>query len=444
MIISYEKHLNDFVNREQSLQKIIKSQEESLSDLRQKLSEKTEHLVLPLKMRYESELSLKNREILDLQNRFSEIQLEYNEEKSNFSLKFETNVKTSQNLQKQLEFEKETFSQKLKEIDNSLKAQIMIISSENESILEENKRLRGNLILIENKSELELLIDEFNSLQGLFKEKEADLLAENLYYKNEIDVIRKNSHEQMLLNQKEKKVLQKKIDEMLIQIKSNENDMKYEIEQFKEHLKELNRDSSKKNSEVYEIKANKEKIINELLKEKEDLEHTLSSQREEFLSDLKKKEEAFEKKFELLSKEMLIINEEKSNELEKFIREIEILKNEKLVYEKNLEEAKNSLIYRETGINSELIRQKLALDKLIELGQQRENLLQEDIMNLHEAMINLQKSYENKENLMYDGDNEKRRSIDILERISEGVRKIEEKVYQAKNYDSHKLNDLAK
>lgn len=185
-------------------------------------------------------------------------------------------------------------------------------------------------------------------------------------------------------------------------------------------------------------------MIGELLKDKEDLEHQLNNQREEMLNDLKRKEEIFEKKFELLSREMVIINEEKSNELEKFIREIEILKNEKLLYEKNLEEAKRALANKENSMNSELLRQKIALDKLIELGQQRENFLQEDIRNLHESMINLQKSYESKESMMNDDRGEKRRILETLERVIISIRNMEDRLGQNKNIDNQRINDLAR
>jgi len=445
MIISYEKHLNDFLNREQSLQKIIKTQEETIQSLHQKLNEKTEHLILPMKMRYESELSLRSRELFDIQNKLKETQTVHNDEKMRISMVLESNHSTNQNLQKQLDFEKQTFSQKTKELEVSLKSQVEVLTDENEKLFEENKKLRGDLMEItNNKSDLEILVEELNNLQLLYKEKEADLISENMHYRNENQILTNNFQEQMSLNQKDRKLLQRKIDEMLLQVKTNENDMKYEVEQFKEHLKEQNKEFTKKNSEVLETKTAKDKVINELMKEKEDLEHQIKNQREEFLNDLKRKEETFEKKFELLSKEMVIINEEKSNELEKFIREIEILKNEKVVYEKNLEDAKKALANKENCLNSELIRQKIALDKLIELGQQRENLLQDDIRSLHDSMVNLHKAYESKENMMNEDKGEKRRILETLEKVSENVRKMEDRIGQNKTFENNKINDLAR
>lgn len=445
MIISYEKHLNDFINREQSLQKILKNQEDTIKDLQQKLHEKTEHLILPLKMRYESEISLKNRELNDLKTKISELQIVYNDEKMRLSSAIETNHSTNTTLQRQLEAERESFQIKSKEYESSLKAQIEILTEENERIFEENEKLRDNLInLTQERGDAEILFENYNDFQALYKEKEANFLAENLNYRNEVENLRKTLEEQILLSQKEKKLLQKKIDEMLMQIKSNESDMKYEFEQFKTHLKDLNKETLKKNTEVLEMKNTKDKIIAELIKEKEDLESQIQSQKEEFLNDLKKKEESFEKKFTILSKEMVLINEEKSNELEKFIREIEVLKNEKILCEKNLEDVKNSTRNRENYLNSELVRQKLALDKLIELGQQRENILQEDITNLHETMLNLQKAYENKENASEDSNYLGKNCLETLEKIVVLIRKIDEKFGQNKSFDNHKITELAR
>ena len=241
MIISYEKHLNDFLNREQSLQKIIKTQEQTIQGLNHKLSEKTEHLILPMKMRYESEISLKNREILDLQNKLKETQTSHNDEKMKLSTMLESNFSTNQNLQKQLEFEKQSFSQKTKELEVSLKSQVEILSEENERLFDENKKMRDEIMeIMGNKSEVEILVEELNNLQLLYKEKEADLISENMHYRNEVETLRENFQEQQSLNQKDRRILQKKIDEMLLQVKSHESDMKYEVEQFKEHLRELN------------------------------------------------------------------------------------------------------------------------------------------------------------------------------------------------------------
>ena len=262
MIISYEKHLNDFLNREQSLQKIIKTQEQTIQGLNHKLSEKTEHLILPMKMRYESEISLKNREILDLQNKLKETQTSHNDEKMKLSTMLESNFSTNQNLQKQLEFEKQSFSQKTKELEVSLKSQVEILSEENERLFDENKKMRDEIMeIMGNKSEVEILVEELNNLQLLYKEKEADLISENMHYRNEVETLRENFQEQQSLNQKDRRILQKKIDEMLLQVKSHESDMKYEVEQFKEHLRELNKEFAKKNSEVMETKTAKDKII---------------------------------------------------------------------------------------------------------------------------------------------------------------------------------------
>ena len=112
-----------------------------------------------------------------------------------------------------------------------------------------------------NKSEVEILVEELNNLQLLYKEKEADLISENMHYRNEVETLRENFQEQQSLNQKDRRILQKKIDEMLLQVKSHESDMKYEVEQFKEHLRELNKEFAKKNSEVMETKTAKDKII---------------------------------------------------------------------------------------------------------------------------------------------------------------------------------------
>lgn len=445
MIISYEKHLNDFLNREQSLQKIIQNQDIAIKDLEKKLNEKTEHLVLPLKMRYESEISLKTREINDLRSKLQEIHLQYNDEKVRYSSVIESNNSTNSTLQRQLEVEKEEFRNKSREYASTLKEQLDILTEENIKLYEENEKLRNDLIkLTKEKTQFEMNIEEFNDYITIYKEKETTLLAENLSYKGEIESLRKNLEDVLLINQKEKKLLQKKIDEMNLQIKSNENDMKYELEQFKSHVKELNKEGLKKASEVIDMKISKEKIIAEVLKEKEDLEHQLNSQREEFLNDLKKKNESFEQKFQLLSKEMIIINEEKSNELEKFIREIEILKNEKVLYEKNLEEAKNALASREGYLNSELVRQKIALDKLIELGSQRENILQEDTANLQDALLKLQKAYESKENNINNEKLQGKNCLEILEKIFGLLKNIEEKIENGRKQDNHKIHQLAK
>lgn len=141
---------------------------------------------------------------------------------------------------------------------------------------------------------------------------------------------------------------------------------------------------------------------------------------------------------------MIIINEEKSNELEKFIREIEILKNEKVLYEKNLEEAKNALASREGYLNSELVRQKIALDKLIELGLQRENILQEDTANLQDALLKLQKAYESKENNINKEKLQGKNCLEILEKIFGLLKNIEQKIENGRKQDNHKIHQLAK
>lgn len=69
-------------------------------------------------------------------------------------------------------------------------------------------------------------------------------------------------------------------------------------------------------------------------------------------------------------------------ELEKFIREIEILKNEKTLLSMNLDEAKQSLTNKQNMMANEILRQKIAIEKLIDFNRQREKILQEDIVKI--------------------------------------------------------------
>ncbi|EAS05309.2 hypothetical protein TTHERM_01020770 (macronuclear) [Tetrahymena thermophila SB210] len=392
--------MNEFLVREMNLHKIIKEQEYTIQKFNKKIADYESQEKEIINVRVQMKETIQQMQLLEQKNQ---------ETKKNYEEQI-------LQLQQSLELMKQNYENEIQYRDSSinlLEKQIKQINIDFDRLLvekDEEIKLIKQASGVKHDQNFEQSLDNYTSeeeyiiqvqkINEFINDMQENLMAQIVHYRRELEMSQKDKLNFQDIHADEKRFLEEKAEKYLLINHNLEQDMNLKLNQFQQELKKLVKELQLKNTQLLKANEEKDNKALKLLDTQIEGEKIWMKEKAELIAQIQIQQESFDTKLNYYEKQINLLSEEKVIEIEKYIRENEILKSEKELLVQNMEDLKKIYNSKEKKLNIEIERLNIAQHKLIDLGQTREDLMQKEIQVLQTSVLELQNAYDQRNKLI--------------------------------------------
>ncbi|KAL4428886.1 hypothetical protein ABPG74_001373 [Tetrahymena malaccensis] len=392
--------MNEFLVREMNLHKIIKEQEYTIQKFNKKIAdyESQEKEIINVRVQMKEtiqQMQLLEQKSQEMKKNYEEqiLQLQQSMElmKQNYENEIQYRDSNINLLEKQIKQINIDFDKLLAEKDDEIKLIKQASGVRHDQNYEQS---------LDNYTTEEEYIIQVQKINEFINDMQENLMAQIVHYRRELEMSQKDKLNFQDIHADEKRFLEEKAEKYLLINHNLEQDMNLKLNQFQQELKKLVKELQLKNSQLLKANEEKDNKALKLLDTQIEGEKIWMKEKAELIAQIQIQQESFDTKLNYYEKQINLISEEKVIEIEKYIRENEILKSEKDLLVQNLEDLKKIYNSKEKKLNIEIERLNVAQHKLIDLGQTREDLMQKEIQVLQNSVLELQNAYDQRNKLI--------------------------------------------
>ncbi|KAL4467536.1 hypothetical protein ABPG72_004604 [Tetrahymena utriculariae] len=392
--------MNEFLVREMNLHKIIKEQEYTIQKFNKKIADYEIQEKEIINVRVQMKETIQQMQLLEQKNQemkknYEEqiLQLQQNMEqiKQNYENEIQYRDSNINLLEKQIKQINIDFDKLLAEKDEEIKLIKQASGVKHDQNFEQS---------LDNYTSEEEYIIQVQKINEFINDMQENLMAQIVHYRRELEMSQKDKLNFQDIHSDEKRFLEEKAEKYLLINHNLEQDMNLKLNQFQQELKKLVKELQLKNSQLLKANEEKDNKALKLLDTQIEGEKIWMKEKAELIAQIQIQQESFDTKLNYYEKQINLISEEKVIEIEKYIRENEILKSEKELVVQNMEDLKKIYNSKEKKLNIEIERLSIAQHKLIDLGQTREDLMQKEIQVLQTSVLELQNAYDQRNKLI--------------------------------------------